>query len=248
MINKVLMALSILTIIPVKNYNFDNANKCVKFFPVTGFILSLIPYSFLFISKITSTETFLLSFFSLLFITLITGGLHLDGLADTFDGLLSRKNKEEILKIFKDSRLGTFGVLSLIFSILIKIYAYYKCFSCNTFIPILLSLVFGRISQGVFLITLPNINPKGFAKAFHITEYKEKIITLGFYLFFISILIIFISFKTVFICLLLMILITYVFGKICFLKLGGINGDCIGALNEFVEICILVTYVSFNIF
>lgn len=45
---------------------------------------------------------------------LITGGLHLDGLADSFDGLYSNRDRERILEIMKDSRIGSNGVLSLI--------------------------------------------------------------------------------------------------------------------------------------
>lgn len=45
---------------------------------------------------------------------LITGGLHLDGLADSFDGLYSNRDRERILEIMKDSRIGSNGVLVLI--------------------------------------------------------------------------------------------------------------------------------------
>ncbi len=45
---------------------------------------------------------------------LLTGGLHLDGLADSFDGLYSNRDRERILEIMKDSRIGSNGVLALI--------------------------------------------------------------------------------------------------------------------------------------
>ncbi len=45
---------------------------------------------------------------------LLTGGLHLDGLADSFDGLYSNRSRERILEIMKDSRIGSNGVLALI--------------------------------------------------------------------------------------------------------------------------------------
>ncbi len=46
---------------------------------------------------------------------LLTGALHEDGLADFFDGMGGGHNKEHILRIMKDSHIGTFGVLALIF-------------------------------------------------------------------------------------------------------------------------------------
>lgn len=52
---------------------------------------------------------------------LITGGLHQDGLADTFDGLCSGRDREGILEAMKDSRLGTHGVLALTGGMLLKL-------------------------------------------------------------------------------------------------------------------------------
>lgn len=56
-------------------------------------------------------------------LVLLTGGFHLDGLADTCDGIFSARSRERMLEIMKDSRLGTFGGLALVFSILIKVSA-----------------------------------------------------------------------------------------------------------------------------
>jgi adenosylcobinamide-GDP ribazoletransferase len=49
-----------------------------------------------------------------------TGGLHLDGLADTADGLAGSRDPAASLRLMKDSRVGTFGVLSLILVLLLK--------------------------------------------------------------------------------------------------------------------------------
>ncbi|GGE33847.1 adenosylcobinamide-GDP ribazoletransferase [Streptococcus himalayensis] len=51
---------------------------------------------------------------TLAFDVLLTGGFHLDGLADMADGLFSSRNKERMLEIMKDSRIGSNGVLALI--------------------------------------------------------------------------------------------------------------------------------------
>ena len=50
----------------------------------------------------------------------VTGGLHLDGLADTADGLGGGRTPEEALRIMKDSRVGAFGVISLILALVLK--------------------------------------------------------------------------------------------------------------------------------
>jgi len=56
----------------------------------------------------------------LCFTVWITGGLHLDGLADTVDGLGGGQTPTERLRIMKDSRVGTFGVLALVLVLVLK--------------------------------------------------------------------------------------------------------------------------------
>ncbi len=51
----------------------------------------------------------------------ITGGLHVDGLADTCDGIFSARKRERMLEIMKDSRIGTNGTLAVVFDILMRI-------------------------------------------------------------------------------------------------------------------------------
>lgn len=97
----------------------------MEYAPVIGlFMGGLLSLSYLFLASLTHPfftgviVVFLHSFFS--------GGLHLDGFADTVDGFGSCRSKERILEIMKDSRVGVFGVLGLIFLILIKIAAVYS--------------------------------------------------------------------------------------------------------------------------
>jgi adenosylcobinamide-GDP ribazoletransferase len=53
-------------------------------------------------------------------LAVLTGGLHLDGLADTADALGARSDRRRALEILRDSRIGGFGALALIFVIGLK--------------------------------------------------------------------------------------------------------------------------------
>ncbi|MCE5168765.1 adenosylcobinamide-GDP ribazoletransferase [Paenibacillus profundus] len=50
----------------------------------------------------------------------LTGGLHMDGLMDTADGVLSHRSRERMLEIMKDSRVGAMGVIACILVLLLK--------------------------------------------------------------------------------------------------------------------------------
>ena len=53
--------------------------------------------------------------------TMLSGGLHLDGLMDTADGLLSHRSRERMLEIMKDSRVGAMGVMACVFAVGLKV-------------------------------------------------------------------------------------------------------------------------------
>lgn len=63
----------------------------------------------------------LAALFAVLALALLTGGFHLDGLADTCDGVFSARRRERMLEIMRDSRLGTHGGLALVFVVIGKI-------------------------------------------------------------------------------------------------------------------------------
>lgn len=99
--------------IPAPEYSQERYVKGLKFIPFVGIIMGFLLYA--------------LSFFRLIFAPPVaamillggylymTGGLHLDGLADTCDGIFSGRERERMLEIMKDSRVGSFGVLAMLF-------------------------------------------------------------------------------------------------------------------------------------
>lgn len=99
--------------IPVNlKVNEEDFGKGLIFAPIVGlFIGCLISVGFflfesLFPLNVTAALTLVLYI-------IITGGLHLDGLGDTFDGLFSNRSKERMLEIMRDSRVGTNAVLAV---------------------------------------------------------------------------------------------------------------------------------------
>lgn len=110
-----LLMVTFLTRLPLPfGPEFDEGSfkKGVYFMPLVGLLLGglLCGTAFLFKDLDPGVVAFLL----ILIYLLTTGGLHLDGLADTADGYLSYRDEVTSLKIMKDSRLGAFGAIALI--------------------------------------------------------------------------------------------------------------------------------------
>lgn len=108
------MMLSFFTRIPVRALgSIDEAayRKGIKYLPVIALMLGAAAGAVSLLG--IWIDTYLAAFLTLLVYLLLTGGLHLDGLADTMDAFCAGRDREKTLAILKDSRIGAFGALAL---------------------------------------------------------------------------------------------------------------------------------------
>lgn len=105
-------ALGFITVLPTGgNYTFT-AGGMTAFFPVVGLIVGLLLAGFDAVVRLVWNPD-IAAILDVVFLILVTGAFHLDGLADTADGLFSHRSKERMLEIMKDSRIGAMGVVAL---------------------------------------------------------------------------------------------------------------------------------------
>jgi len=88
-------------------------------FPLVGLFVGTLAGGALYLANMTDISPLACAFIALAVQAFITGALHEDGLADVADGFGAHE-KEKILAIMRDSRIGTYGVLALIFSVAIR--------------------------------------------------------------------------------------------------------------------------------
>ena len=116
-----LLALQFLTRLPTKNYTEVSAvevGSSVLFFPLVGLIIGslLVGVAWTFANLSAS----ILALIILILSVLLTGALHLDGLADSADGWLSGGDKQRSLEVIKDPSVGTAGVVIVVLTLLSK--------------------------------------------------------------------------------------------------------------------------------
>jgi adenosylcobinamide-GDP ribazoletransferase len=119
-----LAALQFLTVIPIRApLEERDFERSPAWFPFVGLIIGGLCMLGDFVSWKLGVTGLLRDLLVIGLLSALSGGLHLDGLADTADGFLSARPRERVLEIMRDSRIGTMGVLALVFVLAIKVAA-----------------------------------------------------------------------------------------------------------------------------
>jgi adenosylcobinamide-GDP ribazoletransferase len=112
-------AIQFITIIPLGKAETFDPPKMIPYFPIVGILLGILVVLFdNAASRLWSMPV--ISLLDVIFLAILTGAFHLDGLGDSADGLLGQRSKEKALTIMKDSRLGTMGLVAIVFGLALK--------------------------------------------------------------------------------------------------------------------------------
>lgn len=236
-----LIALQFLTIFPVhlsKMPSPKQNGRSLLFYPVIGLLIGLVLYAVA--SLLHVLPVVLLSTFILVIWIWLTGGLHLDGLADTADAWVGGfGDKENTLRIMKDPASGPIGVLSLIIVCIIKWSALYVLLEQQLYSALVLFPVFGRLTPLFLFLTTEYVREKGLGST--IAQYIPK--TWSIIIFSISLLavgyFVWVGLATAIIFILTLIYLRHKFIQ----RIDGITGDAIGASIEIAETVCLLSFV-----
>lgn len=237
-----------MTRIPIKmDVGFDEEfHKSIVYFPLVGFVIGLISYIVGALGSLIF-DPFLTSILIVACEVIVTGGLHIDGLGDTFDAIYSNRDKERMLEIMKDSRLGTNSLLAILFLVLIKIGLLNSIISSNLLWIIIFMPMIGRL--GVIALLYKTVTPRknGMGNIFIGKATKSMYITAIIY----SVVIILILSKFVFLSsnillikllssIVAVMLFDYLFKNHVYKKIDGVTGDILGCTIELGELIFLL--------
>lgn len=223
-------AIQFLTILPLGKPMEAPGHRMVQYFPLAGLIVG----SLLALTD-TGLQRFLplniVSLIDVMFLAVVTGALHLDGLADTADGLFSHRSSENALKIMKDSRIGTMGLLALVFVLGIK-WAGISSLHEHRAIYLILIPVYARGAFTIAIYFLDYVRPEG-GTAMEFFAGNRSIASLGWLLVPVALSLLLgirgVFLNGVFIGIVMLVILYYK------KRLGGITGDMLGALGEVTE-------------
>jgi adenosylcobinamide-GDP ribazoletransferase len=234
-----LIAFQFLTIIPLPitvRCEKDDLGRSTAFFPLAGFAIGgmLVAANWLISPWIVRP---LCDALLITLVTLITGALHLDGLADVCDGLAARGGRERFLAIMKDSQVGAIGAVGLVLGLLLKWQALAAVPPELKWQALLLFPTLARFGQVLTLTGASHARQDGLGAAFVAGSGTVQLLlalvsaaVAGYFL---------LDFRGI-IALAAVCILTAAGREFFQRKLGGLTGDTIGCISELNEILVLV--------
>ena len=238
------LAVSFLTILPVidqRRASEDTVAASFAWFPVVGFAIGVA----------LAAEDWLLSHVCaqvirsvliIISLTVVTGAVHLDGLADTADALGAGRDRDRALDILRDSRVGTFGASAIFFDLTLKILALSTLAGDRRYAALIVAPMLARHVMTVVGSGLPYLRESGAGSTLLNAHGSQRtlLIMCGM-IFVMGVLLPFLRLEvTLGVAYAIMIAMRLFYRR----WLGGVTGDLIGACGELVEIAVLVAMAS----
>lgn len=232
------IALQFLTPLPSpfrRRFSTVELGQAQAFFPLVGLFLGVL----LLLSDTMLSAVFPPSIVGALLamiLVILTGGLHVDGLIDCCDGLFVHRGPEDRLAIMRDSRAGSFGVIGGV-SLLVLKYAGFVALG-GTARPITLLLVptIARWAMVYALATFPYARSQGKGVAFHGHGSRPFIVATA-----VAVIIALVLWPERGLLLFVAVAAwTTLAGRFMAARLGGLTGDCYGAIGETAEVLVLL--------
>lgn len=232
------LALQFLTRIPVAPIAELEApvlGRSVLFYPLVGLIIGGILFFCAYLLSGFPNAQLQAALLVLIWV-LLTGGLHLDGLADCADawagGLGSRQRS---LEIMQDSCAGPAAVLSLIFIVLLKWLSLIPIIEMQ-FWPLLFAApVLGRSAILGLMLTTPYVREQGLGAT--IVQQLPRNMTVAVLFLVLGLVMCWVHIPV----LLSVLLVWWLLRNLACKRLGGVTGDVYGASVEVVEVAVLAT-------
>lgn len=234
-----LAATRYLTIVPVPGAGtggLDHVGRGAVWFPVVGLVIGVM----LVVVERVTAQLFPPLLVALLVVTawkLASGGLHLDGLADCFDGLVGHDASHR-LAIMRDSRIGAFGAMGLILFLFLEIAAIAELPGSARPAALVVAAAVGRAMPVLIARLFPPARVDGHGAVFRGAIGRFAVpVALA--------LAIAIALGTLgwagAVALAIAGLVAIVLGQFMTSRLGGVTGDVLGAVVEVTELAVLLT-------
>ncbi len=204
-------------------------------FPVVGLALGMVLASAAWLAPTLPPSVTAVGLVALL--AAVTGGLHLDGLADVFDALGgSHGDRVRMLAIMRDSRIGAHGALALLLVVMVKVFALSALVQRPSLWAIVLFPAIARWSAVLLIVAFPYVRDEGLGRRFKERSSAAEVVWATAFL----VLLLFAAGACALTPTAVALATALGFGVWMRRRLGGLTGDVYGAAIELAEVAFVV--------
>lgn len=241
------LAFQFMTALPVKT-PFQSTDvqvgRCIRYFPLCGFTLGVIAAATGFLLQIILPAPVVAALLVGL-LALLTGGLHLDGLADSCDGLFHRGTPAERLARMKDSHLSALSALGLVLVLLLKWVAFSTLLATHAIWILPVAVTLARWTAVPAIVFFPYVRPQGMSASFK--RYGGTVEVLIATAIAAGVAVPLWGLHGI-VALAFAALLTTLTGTIAGKQINGMTGDIYGALNECSEVLLVGFWIVANFY
>jgi adenosylcobinamide-GDP ribazoletransferase len=230
-------AFQFLTRLPIRRLPYDSnaLSRSAKFFPLVGLVIGALG-SVLYLWLIRHLPTTIAALVTVTFFVLATDALHEDGLADVADAFGGGWNREQILDILKDSRIGACGTLAIVISVGLRLLLLANLPQGRLTAYLISGHVLCRWTALPLGFVLPAARESSSLGARIARQISGASLIIG--TVFTAVIVAYTLRRAMWMPFLSTLAVTFASGLYYWRRIGGVTGDCFGATNQITEIVV----------
>lgn len=233
-------AMAFLTVIPVATPEGTSGERLGRaYFPAVGALLGLAAGA-CYVLAAAVTSPLVAAVAAIAALAVLTGALHLDGLADAADGLFGGGDVARRLEVMRDSRVGSFGLVAVVLVLLGDVAALAAMSPARAIVALVIAGAVSRWALLLVIAALPYIRESGLGVAAG-GRHRPFDLLLGSA---ITVIICVLDWRRAVVAVVVALLIAAVVALIARRRIGGATGDVYGATAELSQLGALVVFAA----
>ena len=232
-------AVSFLTVLPVANADGSAGTRLGRaYFPAVGALVGLVAGGVLVVVDAVATPL-LGAAAAVATLCLLTGAIHIDGLADSADGLLGRGDAARRLEVMRDPRLGSYGVTAVVAVLLLQTAALAGMAPARALVALVVAGAMSRLAAAIVIAWFPYVRESGLGTAAAGASGRGIDLAVGLATVVVVALL---DWRRALIAAALVAVSVLLIVGLARRRLGGVTGDVCGATAELGQLAVLLVF------
>jgi len=232
-------AMSFLTVLPVANADGSPGERLGRaYFPAIGALVGLAAAAVFVVTSAIATPL-LAAAAAVATLSALTGAIHLDGLADSADGLLARGDVARRLEVMRDPRLGSYGVTAIVLVLVLEVAALSSTSPARAIAALVIAGALSRLATLSVLVFTPYVRSTGLGVAAWDSKHRAIDLAVGAAG---TAIVCLLDWRRALIAVVLVSLTALLVVVLARRRIGGATGDVCGATAELCELATLVVF------